>query len=1093
MTIQAALSLGIAAGDIDGKRGKNDDEVTSTSSSNSPELSEELGAMVQISLMASTSFKLLPMQVAEAKKQEVKKLAERVMSIQNKIGLETTFRDTAITFASFGSQNATQIKNTQEELNLVDKKIKRLMNDLMNTTSALIKVERSYLKHLIAVLRWEVKESSQTTSSSNTPSLPASKEKIADAQSQIVEQKDLIDKLKSELEKVQSSHSPLVKELDELKRSTQNILSEKESLEKSLKRTEVRLKEQEDVNKIRNSKKLSDIRPKSKTDFTMADYNRLKLDLASARSDLESSQQDVTASRENIARLENAVADKTGTIETKDNIISHLLSAIENASIQLESVASSSSPSLILQVISSLRECNIKHGQQASNKKVDGNASTSFSSAVAAVKFTEPLKLEDSGGTLKRQPRQARPSPPLFHPPVGDMYPPFPDALEIDSHADTLRITPNESFRQARDHFGGSGGTLRRNGGIKLMTSSSYNVTSTNNNNNNDYFEVSKGRPDDSDTDTEDENDNEFRNSMRQSSSLAMAAAKDSESIRSSHLFDESSDVAPKSGGGVDLRELLQKLAAADGQIELLKGSIGELEDIKERLYLVQTDLENTCSNAISPTPHFNADKLVFLIRKANNERIEANQRCSQLQQQLHETGVGGGSEDAASQVKDLLHVKQSLEEELGSLNDMLNEARLTTNELRAREESYLGEASMVQKTLEAIKAERDNLSEKCLLLEEEIARLSSLSSSHVHQQARPTLDNDQEANHLREELARIKAEALENEGLFISQAREIESRHASQMQELREQNNLELRQQQQKQLSVSHSSTPHSPSSSCTVHEEEITRLSKQLEQETAARSKSDDKIQEIMDSHKMDIDKMNQQHRAELEKLRSGGGVCYRGDGEESCSTLQNDAHVEEIGRLQMSHIHIMENMEQSHLVEINELQQKIKRTVDSEIEAERGRCQLLMRRLEDEVRELEREKDETVAKLRISQEEVESVIHQFRQLEQEMNSREDDHRVSRLQAEYDAELMDKDQRLFQYHEENQMLIKQLEEMEAHFLQNPQLSKNNSDEISSKQQQPHSDDELLMEIDRLQRTIIQLKERNADLMEELEDSRSK
>jgi hypothetical protein len=191
-----------------------------------------------------------------------------------------------------------------------------------------------------------------------------------------------------------------------------------------------------------------------------------------------------------------------------------------------------------------------------------------------------------------------------------------------------------------------------------------------------------------------------------------------------------------------------------------------------------------------------------------------------------------------------------------------------------------------------------------------------------------------------------------------------------------------------------------------------------------------------------------------------------------------------VEEIGRLQVAHIQMMEKMEQGHLLEINELQLKIKQaraSVQAEIEAERSRCQILMQKLEQEVRVLESEKDETAAKLRISQEELESVLDHYRQLEHEVNSREDDHRVSRLQAEYDAELMEKDQRLFHFHEENQMLIKQLQEMEAH-LESAQHSHASSNSLNQAQGS-HSDDQLLMEIDRLQRVIIDLKEQIEEL----------
>ncbi|KAJ3112928.1 hypothetical protein HDU96_003996 [Phlyctochytrium bullatum] len=316
----------------------NRKHMSGTSVSSFPEPADPavIADMLQDALQEAKSYTIYNLDRFEEKRKEFAVLSSQVTSLQNRLTLESRIREAALALTKTNTDKS-QARAAQEQLATANRKVDAIATDLWKVTGKLMEVERVVLKHTAGVLRWGVLNgkgmsgdgSGTGSTDSSKAMLAATEEKLKSAESKIRESDREISILKSTVVRLESEADPLKGEVRDLKKQLDR---EKEDRSRSERALERKIRDFEaDLLSARSS-----ARPKSPTTPSASDFNRMKLDLATARADYATASEELSSTREKLSQAQRQLDEDLVSMEEKDRMISDLLAELEEATNQLE-------------------------------------------------------------------------------------------------------------------------------------------------------------------------------------------------------------------------------------------------------------------------------------------------------------------------------------------------------------------------------------------------------------------------------------------------------------------------------------------------------------------------------------------------------------------------------------------------------------------------------------------------------------------------------------------------------------------------------------------------------------------------------------
>ncbi|KAI9330024.1 hypothetical protein DFJ73DRAFT_901050 [Zopfochytrium polystomum] len=281
-------------------------------------------SMLPDALNDSKTYPVLPPERIEDRRREFAVLSSQVSSLQNRLTLESRIREAALNLAkSTASGDRAQAKATQEQLSAANRKVDSIATELWKATGKLMEVERSVLKHTSAVLRFCVSKETDGTRGTTSPSV-ADKVKLESAETKVKEYEREISVLKSTISRLETDFTDAKTELSkeqETSRKAERAAADNDRIIRSL---EAELKDLQ----------LKAVAAESPMGTTEA--NRIKLDLATYRAEISANQEDLALARDRIEKQQAAMDELLQTVEEKDRIIANLLSELEEVTNMLE-------------------------------------------------------------------------------------------------------------------------------------------------------------------------------------------------------------------------------------------------------------------------------------------------------------------------------------------------------------------------------------------------------------------------------------------------------------------------------------------------------------------------------------------------------------------------------------------------------------------------------------------------------------------------------------------------------------------------------------------------------------------------------------
>ncbi|KAJ3018355.1 UNVERIFIED_CONTAM: hypothetical protein HDU68_011210, partial [Siphonaria sp. JEL0065] len=278
-------------------------------------------------LSDSKSYKILPADKLEERRQEFSVFSQQASALQNRLILESKIREAAIALAK-----AEGGSRAQDQLEAANKKVEAIAGDLRNATSKMMEAERVILRHTAAVLRFGTCNSSRSSKSNGLDSgdLKAASVKLASVETKVKEYEREIVFLKSTITRLETEASPMKKELDTLKKKLDLEAQDKRKLERTIRDNERQIMNlEDDVTFL-----------KSGPNSASSDVNRLKLDLATIRAENGGLQEVLITTKKQLSDVQNRLDQAVNEMEESDRTITNLLSELEEVANQLEVTAS---------------------------------------------------------------------------------------------------------------------------------------------------------------------------------------------------------------------------------------------------------------------------------------------------------------------------------------------------------------------------------------------------------------------------------------------------------------------------------------------------------------------------------------------------------------------------------------------------------------------------------------------------------------------------------------------------------------------------------------------------------------------------------
>lgn len=153
IAIVAAIQLGSVASE----HTEEEETAILTTSNVSAAETMLMQLLVSETMLEVAPFSIIPAENVESMKAERKRLTAQLISLHNKLSLESRIREAALLLTKPDSSSTSQqAKEGIEQLGQANKNVEKIAVDLMDATSSLIKLERVYFKHLAAVLNQNI-------------------------------------------------------------------------------------------------------------------------------------------------------------------------------------------------------------------------------------------------------------------------------------------------------------------------------------------------------------------------------------------------------------------------------------------------------------------------------------------------------------------------------------------------------------------------------------------------------------------------------------------------------------------------------------------------------------------------------------------------------------------------------------------------------------------------------------------------------------------------------------------------------------------------------------------------------------------------
>ncbi|KAJ3126226.1 hypothetical protein HK098_007782 [Nowakowskiella sp. JEL0407] len=317
-SVTAAISFG--AQYINGRKNEKTRVPPSTGSAGSTAydlLADDMlmQVAVQECVVDSKRFQILSSEKYDAQKKELGELNSEISNLHNRLTVENRIKEAALQLAKLQNANKEQSVAAQEQLSHASKRVDAISTDLWNATGKVMEVERSVLKHIAAILRTEVLKKSD--SSSDRKDVEALKKQMSSTEIKCKEQEQMITVLKSTINRVQEESEGGQREIITLR-------DENDLLNRRIKKLERMLSDSE----TEKTELLNNSQP--------SDYNQTKLELESSRAEVELVKMDLEQERNTLANLRLQLDEDQALLEEKDRTISDLLSELEELQTKME-------------------------------------------------------------------------------------------------------------------------------------------------------------------------------------------------------------------------------------------------------------------------------------------------------------------------------------------------------------------------------------------------------------------------------------------------------------------------------------------------------------------------------------------------------------------------------------------------------------------------------------------------------------------------------------------------------------------------------------------------------------------------------------